>query len=151
MAKSQIIWRTGTMPDGRHVVAFFPLVDTHGIPLEMAVPQLVELGYMPDWLHFYLEAIRHGWAESNTYTRLYNTVSDNFDPEFTAGWARVMGFLRVMLADGEVPRPCLRQETVDRLRAGEITEAEAMAEVLDTRTGEPVHPDVAAHMLMVAP
>lgn len=133
MAKTPTFRQTGVMADGRIVLSFFPLVDTYGLPVEMAVSQLVERGYMPDWLDFWLEASRCGWAASNTYTRLEAAVEDSFGPEFAEGWKITMKFAIAMLTD-PVPSPLL-------LPTGEV---------VDRVTGQPAHPDIAAHMRLTA-
>lgn len=147
MAK-QLIRQTGATSDGKPVIAFFPIVDTHGIPLSMAVSQLVDKGMMPDWVDFYIEATAHGWSESNTYVQMEAAATDNFGPAFMEGWRPRMQLIRAMLpAKGDMPHPFLPIETLNAYRAGTLSLEAASKLVVDKVTGMPVHPDIAVYML----
>ena len=64
----------------------FPLVDTHGIPLDLVVDKLRNAGMMPDWLDFYDEAIKKGWNPERVHLRLLEAVGDVYGPTFREGW-----------------------------------------------------------------
>lgn len=149
MAKA--LKQTGVTSDGKPVVSFFPLVDTHGLPLSMAVQQLVDRGVMPDWTNFYLEALRHGSSESNTYTQLENAVVDSLGSTFAEGWRPRMALVRAMFSSTAMPRLLLPPETLAAYRAGTLPLEDAARCVVDKATGEPVSFPVAAYMLECAP
>ena len=66
----------------------FPLVDTHGIPLDLVLDKLRDHGLMPDWLDFYDTATSRGWKPSGVVTKLSEAVGDVYGPEFRVAWEK---------------------------------------------------------------
>ena len=92
--KSPKLIPVGKTEDGKLVVkGLFRLVDTYGLPLEVAVHHLNEQGLMPSWLEFWRMAGKSGWKPSSTYQKLLVVVSDVYGPEFRDEWENRMGSL----------------------------------------------------------
>ena len=68
------------------MAGMFVLVDTHGLPLPMAVDILNTKGYMPDWLDFYKQAVLAGWNPTGIVSKLGDAVSDVYGPVFRDAW-----------------------------------------------------------------
>lgn len=92
----------GQTPEGLVVVSgVFPLVDTHGIPLDTVVEVLKSRSYIPDWLDFFDQAVRAGWKPSRVITRLAEAVRDVYGSEFSQEWERrFRGVLDVRKREG---------------------------------------------------
>ena len=146
MAKP-LITQTGMTSGGVPVMAFFPLVDTHGIPLSMAIAQLVDRGMLPDCVDFYVQATAHGWSESNTYTQMEYAMEDNFSADFVREWRVRMAFIRAMLHPGEMPRPLLPADILRQYKAGTLSLDDTLTHVVDRETGRPVSEDLARFMV----
>jgi len=66
----------------------FPLVDTHGIPLDLVLDKLQDNRMMPDWLEFYDTATSKGWKPSGVVTKLSEAVGDVYGPEVRVAWEK---------------------------------------------------------------
>lgn len=75
----------------------FPLVDTHGLPLDTMVLVLHENKMMPDWLDFYHAAVKAGWKPEGVLSRLGEAVEDVYGSDFRMEWDRI---IRQILAHG---------------------------------------------------
>lgn len=74
-------------PEGILVVSgVFPLISTHGVPLDLVLEKLKESGMMPDWVDFYRDAILDGWKPSGIRHKLSEAVGDVYGPEFREAW-----------------------------------------------------------------
>jgi alanyl-tRNA synthetase len=70
------------------VKGVFPLVDTHGIGLELVVDRMRDQGMMPDWFDFYDSAVKAGWKPARVVTKLAEAVGDVYGREFREEWER---------------------------------------------------------------
>lgn len=76
-------------PEGVFVVqGVFPLVDTHGIPLDLVLDRLKDHNMMPDWLDFYQSAISCGWKPSGVMAKLTESIGDVYGTAFREDWTQ---------------------------------------------------------------
>ena len=85
--KLEVVGRT---IDGRPVVDFFRLVDTHGIPLDIVVSTLLDSEIQPDWIGFYETAIERGWKQKGVLLKLEGVVGDVLGPKELELWKLYM-------------------------------------------------------------
>lgn len=79
--------QTGVTPEGLRVVrSVFPLVDTHGIPLDLVLDQLRERQMMPDWFDYFDAAVAAGAKPERVLVRLAAAIGDVFGPAFRDPW-----------------------------------------------------------------
>lgn len=65
---------TGMTPDGRSVLSgLFPLVGTHGLPLDLLVEELDEQGYVIDMPDFVSSARVDGWKDKTLLAKFRET------------------------------------------------------------------------------
>lgn len=68
---------SGKTVDGKPVLSgWFPLVSSEGIPLDVVIEQIYQLGYVPDFYYFLIEAKKSGWNKNSTKTKLETIISD---------------------------------------------------------------------------
>jgi len=74
-------------PEGTRLISgVFKIVDTHGIPLSVAIQELKDKGFMVNWINFYNEAIEHGWTEKRTYSTMVSAVEESYEKEWFENW-----------------------------------------------------------------
>lgn len=89
----------GQTPEGLIVVkGIFPLTDTHGIPLDIVLDQLLSRGYMPDWFDYFDSAVKSGMKPERVLLRLSAAVGDVFGPAFRDPWEQT--FRAILQARG---------------------------------------------------
>lgn len=97
----RLLQAVGKTPDG--VVAIkgvFPLVDTHGIPLDLVLDSLKDKGMMPDWHDYVAKARKAGWRLDRTVRQLSVAVGDVYGPDFRTSWeARMTECLEVLFTE----------------------------------------------------
>lgn len=77
----------GESTDGIVIVkGVYPLVDTHGIPLEVVLDYLKSHGMMPDWLDYYEASVEAGTKPERAIVRLSTAVGDVYGPTFRVEW-----------------------------------------------------------------
>lgn len=86
MSKTHLYNAGKTEGDKVVIGGWFYMVTTHGIPMDVVVDQLNQLGYMPDWLDFYFTAISEGWNPKRTIGRLTLVVADVYGQDFQEKW-----------------------------------------------------------------
>ena len=80
----------GRSVDGRPVVGFFELVDTHGVPLDIVLSEFDRRGRIPDWTGFYTSAVEKGWKPGGVISKLEAGIGDVFGPEYLKVWKEKM-------------------------------------------------------------
>lgn len=78
--------QTGITEDGRPVLRFFDLVDTHGIPLDVVIEHMHDSGMMPDWCDFLDSARRSRWNMSRTVLKLSIPVRAIYGDDWHDQW-----------------------------------------------------------------
>ena len=68
------------------MIAFFDIVETRGVPLDVAIQYLDSKGMVPDWTGFYEEALKHGWKPNRVCLRLENVIADVYGPDYLKEW-----------------------------------------------------------------
>lgn len=85
----KILKIVGLIDDNLALVSgVFVLMDTFGVPLDLALDRLKCAGYMPDWLSFREEALRAGWKPHTIRLRLTEAIGDVYGPEFREAWEK---------------------------------------------------------------
>ncbi len=75
------------------VQGVFPLLDAHGVPLDLVLDRLRTAGMIPDWLELERAARAAGWKRIEN--RLAEAIGDVYGPTFLEGWrARFTGETR---------------------------------------------------------
>ena len=64
----------------------FKMCDTAGLPLEIAIMEIHDRGYVVAWDEFIKDARRHGWAEKTIRRKVLGAVSDAMGEEYAAGF-----------------------------------------------------------------
>ncbi len=145
--------QTGITKDGVPVISFFSIVDAHGVPIEIIVPEILSRGMMPDWLDFYLKAMACGWSESNTLLRLETTVQDSFrdNPEFVKEWKLRMDFIVAIIHSPDVsPRLMMDYLKSNYLDYGETPNEADELLVFDRNVGLNPGPGISRFMISEA-
>ena len=70
----------------------FPLCDTHGVPLDLIIDKLDQLGFICDWLDFHEHAIAKGWRTDRTISKLGEVVGDIYGSSWREEWEKRMRF-----------------------------------------------------------
>jgi len=74
---------TGKTETGELVVAgVFRYYETVGVPLDVLFDCLRRKGVVPDWLTFYVEAVRAGMKHARIMSKLEPAIADAYGPEF---------------------------------------------------------------------
>ena len=74
---------TGKTESGDLVVAgAFRYYETIGLPLDVMFDCFRQKGIVPDWLTFYVEAIRAGMKHDRIISKLDAAIADTYGPEF---------------------------------------------------------------------
>ena len=66
------------------------MVDTYGLPLDLTVALCRDHDLVPSWTEFWTRALKKGWKQSSTLTRLKNVVEYVYGQEFRVEWERRM-------------------------------------------------------------
>lgn len=83
MKKSKYLQISSKTPGDKIVISgVFPLVDTHGLPLDMVAEYLNNKDMAVDWLDFYESAMKAGWTEVRALQHIYSAAEDVFGLEF---------------------------------------------------------------------
>lgn len=80
----------GRTTDGKFVVKFFRIVETHGVPLEDVLDSLKENDLVPDWIDFWRESQTCKWHPERTLHRLELAVESVYGPEYLVEWKKRM-------------------------------------------------------------
>lgn len=74
--------QSGETTEGRPVYAeVFPLVGTHGIPLELILHQFKDNGIVMDWPDYVAGAMKDGHKPRTIKARILSAVGDVYGPE----------------------------------------------------------------------
>ena len=60
---------------------WFPLVNSEGIPLEVLLGEFRRQGFVPDWIDFIEECLKHDWNTGSLRTKIETSVGDVHGPE----------------------------------------------------------------------
>jgi hypothetical protein len=84
--------QTGVTTEGSKVIDFFNLVETKGLPLDVALLALKDLGLTPDWISFWAKAMDKGWKPTSTMLRLETSIQEVYGPDYLEQWKIRMQF-----------------------------------------------------------
>lgn len=74
---------TGRTSDGKPVVrGLYRFYETEGLPLEVLLGYAEEIGAVPDWMSFVLEAVEAGMKVDRILAMLDPALVDTFGPAF---------------------------------------------------------------------
>ena len=80
----------GKTTDGKTVVRFFRLVETHGMALDDVLESLRENDLVPDWIDFWRESQVCGWHPQRTLHRLELAIESVYGSEYLGEWKKRM-------------------------------------------------------------
>lgn len=76
--------QVGLTTDGRPVYSgLFRFYETYGLPLDSVLSLFIEKGWVPDWMDFYLGALKSGMKHDRILSKLEEAISDSFGK----GWS----------------------------------------------------------------
>lgn len=78
----------GITEDGKPVIRFFDLVDTHGVPIDIVVEHIHDSGGMPAWDDFLDSALVSGWNIQRALLKLSVPVKAVYGDDWHAEWLK---------------------------------------------------------------
>jgi alanyl-tRNA synthetase len=75
------------------VIPIFRIVDTYGLPLEVAIGYLTDRGLKPDLVGFIFDAARAGWGKRTIRERLLAALADVHGPQARRDCAEKIDFV----------------------------------------------------------
>ena len=72
------------------MVDFFNLVETKGLPLDLALTAINQQGLVPDWIGFWEHALDKGWIPKGTRLRIEAAILEVYGQEYLEQWQRRM-------------------------------------------------------------
>ncbi len=78
--------QTGICVDDRPVIDFFKMVETRGVPLEIALDALNELNVVPDWMSFINQSVKCDWNLERTLLKLEVAIKDVYGSGYYNEW-----------------------------------------------------------------
>jgi len=64
------------------VLGVFQICDTFGFPLEIAILEIRDRGYVVAWDEFIKDARKHGWKEKTIRTKILGAVNEAFGADY---------------------------------------------------------------------
>jgi hypothetical protein len=77
---------SGYTEDGRPVVEFFYIVETHGVSTTTVLEFFQREGVVPDWVGFFESSVEKGWNPKSTKLKLETAILDVYGPEYLNEW-----------------------------------------------------------------
>ena len=76
--------QTGITQDSKPVYGgIFKFYETYGLPLDIIFSIFKEKNWVPDWIDFYLDAIKAGMEHNRILSKLEEAISDSFGIEWS--------------------------------------------------------------------
>lgn len=76
----------GVTQDGKPVLRFFDLVDTHGVPIDVVIEHIHDSGGMPAWCDFLDSAWASGWNVRRALLKLSIPVKAIYGQDWHKEW-----------------------------------------------------------------